>query len=207
VTRVVARRWRRAARLAAASLVVAALAACSTRRDDGAASRDAPRSVTQLIDPSDAESGLISRGLLVALAQAKNFHHKAKVYMTDGNLTAATAALRQILSLSFPPGAAEADDVRNDARAVLAKLLVSQGELDEAARTVDEGLAQSRRESFFVANLYTVQGEIHEARAAALDADPARKAAASDERHAAIASYDRSIQINERLQKTLMEER
>ena len=180
------------------------VAACSAERDAGAPARgsDAPRPVTRVADPSDAD-GLIGKQLLVALAQAKNFHHKAKVFMTDGNLAAATASVRQILSLAFPPGAPEADDVRNDARALLAKLLVSQGQLDEAARTVDEGLAQSQRESFFVANLYTVQGEIHEARAAALDADAASKAAASDQRHAAIASYDRSIQINERLQKTL----
>jgi tetratricopeptide (TPR) repeat protein len=186
------------------ALAALALAACSGDRDASPPSHgsDASRSVTRVPDPSE-DTGLIDNKLMVPLAQAKNYHHKAKVYMTDGNLAAATASVRQILSLSFPPGAAEADDVRNDARALLAKLLTSQGQLDEAARTVDEGLAQSRRESFFVANLYTVQGEIHEARAAALDADPARKAAASDERRAAIASYDHSIQINERLQKAL----
>jgi tetratricopeptide (TPR) repeat protein len=155
-------------------------------------------------EPGDA----IDQDLMIALGQAKNFHHKAKVYMTDGNLTAATAAVRQILSLAFPRGAAEADDVRNDARALLAKLLVSQGQVDEAARTIDEGLAQSQRESFFVANLYTVQGEIHEARAAAFDATgEAGKASAIDQRRQAIGSYDRSIQINERLQKKLMEQR
>ena len=103
----------------------------------------------------------------MALAQAKNFHHKAKVYMTDGNLAEATAAVRQILSLKFPPNTPEADDVRNDARAMLAKLLISQNQLEEAMRTVNEGIAQSPRESFFVANLYTVQGEVHEARALA----------------------------------------
>jgi tetratricopeptide (TPR) repeat protein len=191
--------------------IVLALAACSAERDAGSPTRTgeaAPRSATRIPDPSDAEaSDLIGQDLLVALAQAKNFHHKAKVYMTDGNLPAATAAVRQILSLAFPHGAPEADDVRNDARALLAKLLVSQGQLDEAARTIDEGLAQSQRESFFVANLYTVQGEIHEARAAVLDASQAGKAAATGERHAAIDSYDRSIRINERLQKKLMEER
>src|SRR5215475_3478483 len=195
------------AALVALGLGALALAACSTERDAPPSARtgeSASRPATRITDPSDAEaSELIGQDLLVALAQAKNFHHKAKVYMTDGNLPAAIAAIRQILSLPFPRGAPEADDVRNDARALLAKLLISQGQLDEAARTIDEGLAQSQRESFFVANLYTVQGEIHEARAAALDADAARKAAASDERHAAIASYDRSIQINERLQKTL----
>jgi tetratricopeptide repeat protein len=194
----------------ALALGALALAACSTERDAGSPARtgEAPRSATRLTDPADAEaSELIGQDLLVALAQAKNFHHKAKVYMTDGNLAAATASVRQILSLAFPRGAPEADDVRNDARALLAKLLISQGQLDEAARTVAEGLAQSQRESFFVANLYTVQGEIHEARAAALDAGDPGKAAARDERHAAIESYDHSIQINERLQKKLMEER
>lgn len=198
-----------AARVALA-LGALALAACSTEHDgsSGRTGEPASRSATRITDPSDAEaSELIGQDLLVALAQAKNFHHKAKVYMTDGNLPAAIATVRQILSLAFPRGAPEAEDVRNDARALLAKLLVSQGQLDEAARTIDEGLAQSQRESFFVANLYTVQGEIHEARAAVLDASETGKAAASDERHAAIESYDRSIRINERLQKKLMEER
>jgi len=157
-------------------------------------------SATELAEPG----AVIDQELMASLAQAKNFHHKAKVYMSDGNIPAAIASVRQILSLRFPTGAPEADDVRQDARALLAKLLVSQGEVDEAMKTVDEGLASAARESFFVANLYTVQGEIHEARAAQLDAD---KAKAADERRAAIASYDRSIQINEALQKRLMEAR
>jgi tetratricopeptide (TPR) repeat protein len=183
--------------LVAAVIGALGLAACSSERD-----RD-PAPTTRVAEPTDA----IDQELMVALGQAKNFHHKAKVYMTDGNLAAATAAVRQILSLGFPRGAPEADDVRNDARALLAKLLVSQGQLDEATRTIDEGLAPGQRESFFVANLYTVQGEIHEARAAAFDTSDAGKASAVDERRAAIGSYDRSIQINERLQHQLMEPR
>jgi tetratricopeptide (TPR) repeat protein len=178
------------------AVVAVTVWACSAERDAS------PPSATRVSEPTD----VIDQDLMIALGQAKNFHHKAKVYMTDGNLAAATGSVRQILSLRFPHGAPEADDVRNDARALLAKLLVSQGQLDEAMRTVDEGLAQSERTSFFVANLYTVQGEIHEARAAALDAsgDPG-KAAAQGERHAAIASYDRSIQINAKLQSSLAE--
>ena len=192
-------------------ILAAAFAACtfacssSSPSGPGAGERDpAPSPATRVADPGDA----IDQDLMIALGQAKNFHHKAKIYMTDGDLTAATAAVRQILSLPFPRGAAEADDVRNDARALLAKLLLSQGQIDEATRTIDEGLAQSQRESFFVANLYTVQGEIHEARAAAFDAQgEAGKAPAIDERRRAISSYDRSIQINEQLQKKLMEQR
>jgi tetratricopeptide (TPR) repeat protein len=159
-------------------------------------------SATRLPEPRD----VIDQELMIALAQAKNYHHKAKVYMSDGNLADATASVRQILSLRFPAGAPEAEDVRLDARALLAKLLIGQGQLEEAMRTVSEGLAQASRESFFVANLHTVQGEIHEARAVQLEA-AGDKARAADEKRAAIAAYDRSIQINAALQKRLMEGR
>jgi tetratricopeptide (TPR) repeat protein len=164
---------------------------------DGAATQ---QSVTRVAEPDE----VIGQDLMMALAQAKNFHHKAKVYMTDGNLAEATAAVRQILSLRFPPNTPEADDVRNDARAMLAKLLVAQNQLEEAMRTVNEGIAQSTRESFFVANLYTVQGEVHEARALQLDTAN-EKAKAADARRSAIGAYDKSIKINEALQKKMME--
>ena len=195
--------WKTAVLASLLALVMGAISitvvACGTSERDAS-----PKAETKLSEPTD----VIDQELMVALGQAKNFHRKAKVYMSDGNLAAATASVRQILSLRFPKGAPEADDVRLDARALLAKLLVSQGQVDEAMRTVDEGLAQGQRESFFVANLYTVQGEIHEARAAQADSEgDAGKAKATEERRAAIASYDKSIQINEKLQKQLMEDR
>ena len=152
--------------------------------------------VTRTAEPTD----VIDQKLMIALSQAKNFHHMAKVYMSDGKLTEATATVREILSLEFPPGAPEAEDVRNDARALLAKLLVGQGQLDEAMRVVQEGIAGSQRESFFVANLYTVKGEIHEARAAQLTGQPA-----IDEKHAAIDAYTKSNEIDVRIQKKLLE--
>jgi tetratricopeptide (TPR) repeat protein len=212
-TRIHAWLARRAGALSIAGVLMASIAtvtcvACSTE------SQPSPGvSVTKVPDPGD----VIGEELMIALAQAKNFHHKAKVYMSDGNLADATASVRQILSLRFPAGAPEAEDVRLDARARLAKLLVSQGQLEEAMRTASEGLAQASRESFFVANLHTVQGEVHEARAAQLEAaiektadDEQRKQLAKEvaaEKRAAIAAYDRSIKINEALQKRLMEGR
>jgi len=154
------------------------------------------RSVTKTPEADD----VIDEQLMVALGQAKNFHYKAKVYMSDGKVTDAIAAVRQILSLRFPPGAPEADDVRNDARALLARLLVSQNQLDDAMRVVEEGLAAVTRESFFVANLYTVEGEIHYAKANAM---PAGDPNAVAEKRAAIEALDKSIKINEALQKQL----
>jgi tetratricopeptide (TPR) repeat protein len=152
-----------------------------------------PRSVTKVPDPDD----VIDEQLMLALGQAKNFHNKAKVYMSDGKITEAIAAVRQILSLRFPANAPEADDVRNDARALLGRLLVGQGQLDEAMRVVEEGLAAVSRESFFVANLYTVKGEIHFARANQLT-DP-QDPKAIVEKRTAIDALDKSIKINETL--------
>jgi tetratricopeptide (TPR) repeat protein len=194
--------------VAVLALVAALVVGCRAREREAPQSQSGGDAVTQLGEPSDA----IGKDLMLALGQAKNLHHKAKVLMSDGDVAGAISSVRQILSLRFPAGAAEADDVRDDARALLAKLLVGQGQLDEAQRTVDEGLAQSPRESFFVANLYTVSGEIHEARAAELDGaagsgDAAAKARATDERHAALEAFDRSLKIDEVLQKKLVEGR
>jgi tetratricopeptide (TPR) repeat protein len=186
--------------LAVAVAVAVALVSCTScksnpKQDLGSGS------VTQVTDPADA----IDQKLMLALSQAKNFHHKAKVYMSDGNTAAAIASVREILSLKFPPNAPEADDVRNDARALLARLLMGQGQLDEAMNVVKEGLA-SPRESFFVANLYTVKGEIHQARAEQLDAagDDASKAKAKDEKRAAIEAFTTSNTIDKKLQDQLM---
>jgi len=176
-------------------VILGACSACSTP------DRDPPPTATRVAEPSDA----IDLKLMLALSQAKNFHHKAKVLMSDGNTAAAVAAVREILSLRFPPNAPEAEDVRNDARALLARLLVGQGQLDEAMNVVTEGLGQSQRESFFVANLYTVKGEILEARAALLDADPANKPHAVELHHAAIDAYDTSNTIDKKLQDQLTE--
>lgn len=175
------------------------------------------RSVTRLPEASEianaAEAGSgearevrIDQQLMVSLAQAKNFHHRAKVYMSDGNIPAAIESVRSILSLRFPAGAAETEDVRADARALLAKLMIGRGELAEAARVVDEGLADASRESFFVANLYTVRGEIHEAQAAAAVAQgEGGAAAAASHRREAIMAFSRSIEINSAIQKRLYE--
>lgn len=159
-----------------------------------------PPVTTRTADPTE----VIGEDLMIALSKAKNYHHKARVYMSDGKIAEAIASVRAILSLEFPAGAPEAEDVRNDARALLAKLLVGQNQIEEAMTVVTEGIAQSERESFFVANLYTVQGEIHEARALQLDTAN-EKAKAAEERRAAIGAYDKSIKINETLQKKLME--
>lgn len=180
-------------------IVVIAITGCVSCRE-----RENVKPNIQTADPTE----VIGEDLMIALSKAKNFYGKARVYKSEGKIVEAIASVREILSLKFPANAPEAEDVRNDARALLAKLLVEQGQLEEAMNVVTEGIAQSTRESFFVANLYTVKGEIHEARADKLDAnDPANKQKIVDEKHQAIEAYDKSNAINTELQRRLMEER
>jgi tetratricopeptide (TPR) repeat protein len=192
--------WIAAAVLALSGAFAAGALSCATRGDD-----DRSTPTTRLTEPEDA----LSEDLMLALGQAKNYHHKAKIYMGDGQLDAAIASVRQILAIQFPPGAPEAEDVRLDARALLAKLLVDQGKLDEANHVVDEGLASATRDSFFLANLYTVRGEVLTAQADAAAKDGAADGMlrAADLRKAAITAYDKSNTIDEALQKQLVEQR
>lgn len=178
-------------------VAVIAITGCVSCGND----KEQPTPTVKTPDPSEA----IGDDLMISLLQAKNFHRKARVLMSDGKIDEAIASVRQILSLEFPKNAPEAEDVRNDARALLAKLLVGQGKVEDAMTVVTEGIAQSQRESFFVANLYTVKGEIHEARAALLDpTKPEEKAKADQEKRAAIEAYDKSNEINTELQKQLL---
>jgi tetratricopeptide (TPR) repeat protein len=185
-----------------AVVVVVALAAatfmvCCSSEEGGV--EDKP--VTELTEPRDA----LRQDLMVALNQAKNFHHKADVYLKDARLDLAIESVRKVLDIPFPPDSPEGEDVILDARARLAKLLVTKGQVAEAMDTVNLGIKTAERESFFLANLYTARGEVWEARAVL--ADEAKKPDdAKRMRLEAIKDFDRSIQINNALLKELVEE-
>ena len=188
-------------------LIVGALLGIACARDEDRGDRSVTRITSS--DERDRDRQAIDEPLMIALSQAKNFHHKARVYMSDGKLDDATAAVRAILGIRFPARAPEADDVRLDARALLAKLLLGQGQVDAAMTVVEEGLATVSRDSFFLANLFTVKGEVLQAQATALDSSgvAADHARAVTLRQQAIIALDRSIAINTALQAALMEER
>jgi hypothetical protein len=166
-----------------------ALPGCATRADD-----DRPtRRITELAQPGPE----LSQELMLGLALARNYHHKADVYLKEARIDDAVISVRQILSIPFPADSAEGEDIRLDACARLAKLLAGRGELDQAMTVVDEGLARVSRQSFFAANLHTVRGQLLEARAVSIeDRD---KAAASAARRQAIEAHDRAIAIEKAL--------
>jgi len=184
----------------AVSLAAAGLGgSCAPSPSDDDRAGDEPKKgrVTEITRPADA----LSEELMLALSMAKNLHHKADVYLAEMKSDQAVAALKQILAIKFPDGAPEREDVTLDARARLAKLLASQGKLDEALTTTDEGIKSSSRRSFFLANLHAVRGEILEGRAVQVEdsqPDQAKKL-----RHDAIQSLDEAIQI----EKALLDQR
>lgn len=165
------------------------LPGCATRAEDDGPSRR----ITELPQPGPE----LSQELMLGIALARNYHHKADVYLKEARIDDAVISVRQILSIPFPTKSAEGEDIRLDARARLAKLLASRGELDQAMTVVDEGLARVSRQSFFAANLHTVRGELLAARAEKIeDRD---KAAASAARRQAIEAHDRAIAIEKAL--------
>lgn len=168
---------------------------------DEADDTEPERRTTELPEPGPA----LTEDLMLGLALAKNYHHKADVYLQEARVEQAIATVELILGIRFPAGSPEGEDVQLDARARLAKLLVTQGKLDEAMKTVDDGIAGARRQSFFLANLHTVRGEVFEARAAAADDDD-DKAAARTARRDAIEAYDRAIAIGKALLDKLAKE-
>lgn len=180
-------------------LVAAVLAAgsCTPSGSDQERESGDRKRVTEITQPGDA----LSEELMLALSMAKNLHHKADVYLAEMRSDEAVKALKEILAIRFPDGAPEAEDVTLDARARLAKLLASQGKLDEALTLADLGIKTARRRSFFLANLHAVRGEVLEGRAVQIeDSQPAE---AKKLRIDAIKSLDEAIQI----EKALLDQR
>lgn len=182
-------------------MVLAALFAFGCAQDEQGGEEKKSGRVTEITQPGDA----LSEELMLALSMAKNLHHKADVYLAQMQSEEAVKALKEILAVRFPEGAPEAEDVTLDARARLAKLLASQGKLDEALTLADLGIQAAKRRSFFLANLYAVRGEIMEGRA--LQIEDSQPAEAKKLRVEAIKSLDEAIQIEKALLDKRYQER
>ena len=145
----------------------------------------------------------LDRKLMLTLATARAYHHQADVYVADGNNEAALDVVRKITQMTWPD-APEAQEALDDAFARLAKLELAAGRAEEALAIAKRRLEAPVAESFFRSNLISVQGELLKARAEQLDATD--RGAASALRREAIATFQRAIEMNERLQLRLLEE-
>lgn len=154
----------------------------------------------------DQEPQPIDEHLMASLGQARALHHVADVQLAEGQVDEAIVALERVIAVDFPQGAPERDDVVVDAYGRIAKIQIGAERLDDAMRSVEKGLREGReRETFYVAALHTIVGEIHEARAhEAREANDAETARA--EGRSAIEAYERSIAVNQKVLDRLLEE-
>jgi tetratricopeptide (TPR) repeat protein len=146
---------------------------------------------------------VLDEQLMLLLGAARAYHHQADIYLQQGEVDKAIAAVREILQLGLDSRWPEAEEVRLDATARLAKLLLGKEAAAEALELVERGIASAKHESFYLANLHAVRGEILEQQAKELRAQGDEAAARSKAREA-IQAFERSIAINKRLQKELL---
>jgi tetratricopeptide (TPR) repeat protein len=158
----------------------------------------------QHLCPCPSENQL-DQQLMVLLASARAFHHQADIHLQQGEVGQAVEALRQLLSLKLDRRWPEAEEVRLDATARLAKLLLGQGQEQQALTLVQQELTAGARESFYLSNLHSVRGEILEGRARRLETAGDRLGGKQSAREA-IAAFEQSIRINQQLQQRLLRE-
>lgn len=148
------------------------------------------------------ERRAVDERLLLSLEEARALQHRADVHVESGDVAAATADVRAVLEVKFPPGAPEGEEARIDAWARLGRLALGEGHEEEAMAAVESGRREATSDSFYRAHLETVAGEILEARARRIAASDPEGAKAA--RRDAISAYTRSIEINKRVQATLL---
>ena len=95
-------------------------------------------------------------------------------------------------------------EVRLDASARLAKLLLAKGDEQGAMDLVKKSIDGVRRESFYLSNLHSVRGEILEHRSRRLDKAGDKESARLSAREA-MDAFEQSIAINKRLQQQLLQ--
>lgn len=179
-------------------------AGCTRPRDD---SGTPTRSSTCPPCPCDDGAGrTLSAALISRLASARAFHHQADLLLRAGDTEQAITKISAVLALDLSSRWPEAEEVRVDATARLAKLLLKLGRLERATALVDRELKQKPRASFYLANLYSVKGELLEASVKKLEAN-GQKVLARQRAKEAIAAFEVTIRINKRLQAELLRAR
>ncbi len=177
-------------------LLLAALAACLL----AACAKAAPQ--RERCCPCKSAQQLDQR-LMATLATARAHHHHADIHLRQKEVDRAMAAVKKILALDLDARYPEAEEVRLDAAARLAKLMLGKEQAADALALVDAQIKVARRESFYLSNLHSVRGEILEHQAKALDAGGDKDGARKVSRQA-LAAFERSIAINKKLQQRLL---
>lgn len=137
----------------------------------------------------------VDERLLAALGLAQSYQHQADELVDIGQRDQAIQKVRQVLEIPFPEGVPEREDVRLDAHGRLGELHLDDGDETAATASIDRGLAESTRNSYFKARLFSVRGRVLRARAARLR-DAGEEEASREASRQAIEAFEQSIEIN-----------
>lgn len=143
------------------------------------------------------ESQTVDERLLAALGLAQSYQHQADELAEQGETEAALAKVRLVLEIDFPD-VSEREDVRLDAYGRIAELQLEAGDGRAAEATLERGMEESTRTSYFKARLFSVQGRILRARAAELR-EAGQEAESRAVSREAISAFERSIAINKQV--------
>jgi hypothetical protein len=162
--------------------IVLALCACSKRSDPV---------VGPVLCPCNDAGAPVDPVLMAFLSRARTAHHLADGFEESHQLERAVDALRKVVEGPVPPGKEPAPEVREvlaDTHARLADLASQLGRFDDAARHVDDGLADVPQAGYFRGHLFEVRGLLEERRAKTLRSAGNEQAAAQAEQRAVEAS-------------------
>ena len=165
----------------------------------GCAKRDAgapapPAAVEDAGTPVDVD-------VMAFLSEARALHHEANVREGNDDLLGAIAALDRLVHAKRPHEGTrvpEIEEVLADTYARLAELRLRTGDVDGAAKEVEDGLAHAPDPTYFRGHLLEVEGIVEEARVAAY-ADAGRKAEASAARERAIKLLHEAVDVQEKV--------
>lgn len=152
-------------------------------------------------DPSKSDEAI-----LLMLGEARALQRYADLKLADGDVDGAITAVREVLSIRFPPSAPETEDVLLDAHARLARLLLSRGGAaaeEQALAELEAGRRAATRDSFFRSHLENITADVYAARGRRLTDKEAQKEARQKEAQA----LERVIEIDRRLQRALFNTR
>jgi hypothetical protein len=152
------------------------------------------------------DPGKSDEAVLLMLSEARALQRYADLKLADGDVEGAIASVREVLAIRFPPSVPETEDVFLDARARLARLVLSRGGAEAEERALAELEAARRlatRDSFFRSHIENIAADVYAARAKRLTGPVAQKEARRQEAQA----LERVIEIDRRLQRALFNTR
>ena len=195
-------------RLALAAALVAASLGLGACKDEEPALDRPPPAASSRAGKAGAPGACACAGevvvdpaLLAFLSKARAAHHQADLAEDAKDTKGALAALGQIITGPLPRGApvpAEVAEVIADARARLADLESSTGDVDGALREIDAGLAYAVTPTHFRGHLFEVKGIVLERRIAALK-EKGDSAGAERVKGEAISAFNEAIEIQNKV--------